>query len=94
MPEQDPSERVTELEAQVLELRQQLWEARDAAMGATATAGSYRARNTELEMLVQQLRNEIARLDRALTGRRASTLPSKVKRAVRDPGAVARRLLR
>lgn len=85
---------VARLEAELVELRQDLWRARDAVIGATATAGSFRARNTELEMLVHQLRTEVARLDRALRDRGGSDLTAKLKRAARDPAAVARRLLR
>lgn len=94
MADEDPAERVAQLEEELVELRQELWRARDAVIGATATAGSYRARNKELEMLVHQLRTEVARLDRALAARGGSGLPAKLKKAARDPAAVARRLLR
>ncbi len=53
-------------------LRQELWQARDAVIGATATAGSFQARNTELEMLVQQLRKELVARDAELAALRGS----------------------
>jgi len=90
----DQTTQVAALEARIVELRQELWQARDAVIGATATAGSYRARNVELEMLVHQLRAEIARLDRALGARSAGAFASKVRRAATDPAAVLRRLMR
>jgi hypothetical protein len=42
-------------------LRQELWVARDAAIGATAELGTARARVRELEVRTQQLEAEVAR---------------------------------
>ena len=96
----EPTTRVRELEdqiaaldEQVRSLRRDLWQSRDATIGATATAGSYRARNAELEMLIHQLRTEVARLDAALGSRRGS-LAGRIARAVASPRSTARRLLR
>lgn len=74
-------------------MRQELWQARDAVIGATATAGSYRARNVELETLIHQLRSEVARLDRALTARGGAGITGKLRRAARNPRAALRRVL-
>lgn len=47
---------------ELVALRLELWEARDAAIGAIAEAGTLRARNRELEALIHQLRVEVDRL--------------------------------
>jgi uncharacterized small protein (DUF1192 family) len=86
--------RVAELEEEVRRLRLDLWRSRDATIGATATAGSYRARNTELEMIVGQLRTEVTRLAAAAAARRSSTTTARLGRVVRNPSILVRRLLR
>lgn len=45
------------------ELRRQLWEARDAARGATAELGNLRSKVKELEVLIHQLRVRNRELD-------------------------------
>jgi hypothetical protein len=57
----DPSEQSTEVSEQIATLKQELWVARDAAIGATAELGSARARVRELEVRNQQLEVEVAR---------------------------------
>jgi hypothetical protein len=86
--------RVAELEEELRQLRLDLWQSRDATIGATATAGSYRARNVELEMIVGQQHAEIVRLKAAVGARRESTFGRRARRALRNPSAVVRRLLR
>ncbi len=87
------SARVAELEDEVRTLRKELWQSRDATIGATATAGSYKARNVELEMLIHQLRTELAKMDASLSEARGS-LTGRVNRALSIPGRAARKLLR
>jgi hypothetical protein len=89
----DLAARVAELEDEVRTLRKELWQARDATIGATATAGSYKARNVELEMLIHQLRTELAKMDAKLTVATGS-LTGRVNAALTVPGRVARKLLR
>jgi hypothetical protein len=86
--------RVAELEAELRELRMDLWQSRDATIGATATAGSYRARNVELEMIVGQQRSAIVRLEAAVGQRRESSFGRRARRALRNPRAVVKRILR
>jgi len=86
--------RVAELEAELRELRMDLWQSRDATIGATATAGSYRARNVELEMIIGQQRSAIVRLEAAVGQRRDATFGRRARRALTHPGAAIRRLLR
>ncbi|HKY15593.1 MAG TPA: hypothetical protein VJM33_11770 [Microthrixaceae bacterium] len=50
-------------------LRREVWVARDAAIGATAELGTARARVAELEVLVDQLRTELARQDAEMSSR-------------------------
>jgi len=84
---------VTELEEEVRTLRKELWQSRDATIGATATAGSYKARNVELEMLVHQLRTELARMDASLQVAQGS-LTGRMNAAWGLPRRVARKILR
>ena len=84
---------MTELEEEVRTLRKELWQSRDATIGATATAGSYKARNVELEMLVHQLRTELARMDASLQVAQGS-LTGRMNAALGLPRRVARKILR
>ena len=86
--------RVAELEAELRQMRLELWQSRDATIGATATAGSYRARNVELEMIIGQQRSAIVRLEAAVGQRREATFGRRLKRALKNPRAVVRRVLR
>lgn len=61
--------RIEELEAEVAKLRLDLWASRDAAIGALAEVGTFRARFAEVESLVHQLRTELA-LAGGTSGRR------------------------
>ena len=88
------ADRIQQLEDQLVEVRQQLWQARDAVIGATATAGSLRARNTELEMLIHQLRAALAQRDAEIAQSRS--LSRRIVAGLRSPrraaGYVARTL--
>jgi hypothetical protein len=57
------------LEQQIVDLKQEIWVARDAAIGATAELGTARAHIVELESLVHQLRSELARHDAVMRSR-------------------------
>lgn len=70
-------------------LRLELWAARDAAFGAVAEAGTLRARNTELEALIHQLRIEVDRLAYV-----EKSVAFRVGNAVIGPVRAARRLAR
>ena len=86
-------DRVHDLELELVGVRQQLWEARDAVIGATATAGSVRARNVELEMLVHQLRTALAQRDVELAAARRS-ITGRVSTAKRGARRFAGRIKR
>jgi hypothetical protein len=88
----DPAARIAELEDEVRSLRKDLWRARDATIGATASAGSYKARNVELEMLIHQLRVELGKTQSALLVSQGS-LSGKVNALANMPRRAARKLL-
>ncbi|MEZ5320827.1 MAG: hypothetical protein R2698_01865 [Microthrixaceae bacterium] len=81
--------RTEALEAENAALKQDLWTARDAAIGAIAQAGTLRARNAELEATVAQLHMEVRRLARV-----EESITFRVGDAVLKPLKVARRLTR
>lgn len=92
MPD-DLAARVAELEDEIRTLKKELWQSRDATIGATATAGSYKARNVELEMLIHQLRTELAKMDAKLSVATGS-LSGRMNAALGLPRRVAKKLLR
>ncbi len=81
-------DRTEQLEATVVQLRQDLWIARDATIGATAELGTARAKVTELEALIHQLRVEVTRLDAELRSK-----PVRLAMRLAGPVRRARRLL-
>jgi hypothetical protein len=76
------------LEQQIVDLKQEVWIARDAAIGATAELGTARAHVVELESLVHQLRSELAAHD-AMIRSRSYRLATRLNR----PARVVRRYL-
>lgn len=77
---------IEELSEEIANLKLELWSARDAAVGAVAQAGALRARNTELEALIHQLRVEVDRLahvEQSITFRLGNTMVKPLKAARR-----------
>lgn len=75
--------------SEIAELKLELWNARDAAIGAIAEAGSLRARNAELEASIHQLHTELNRL-----GAVEQSITFRVGAAILKPLKSARRLSR
>jgi hypothetical protein len=84
----ESASRVELLESQIAELKQELWIARDAAIGATAELGTARAKVVELEALVHQLRSQLA-IQEAMVRSRSYKMATRLG----APARLARRIL-